>query len=90
MRERSGGGAFNGVGETGGAALRNHHALCARSERRPHDCAKIMRVFDAVKKHEQTIGSFRAEQIVQFDGGFCGPERGDALMVTSSGEAVEL
>ena len=41
-------------------------------------------------KHEQAVRGFRAEQIFEFDGGFCGSERGDALMVARAGKAIEL
>ena len=90
MRERSRGGALDCVGKPCSAALWNHHALRARGERRTHNCAQIVRVFDTVKQHKQAICSFRSKQVVQLNGRFRGCERGHALMVARASKAIEL
>jgi hypothetical protein len=90
MRERARGSAFDRVGQARSAALRNHDALRASRERRAHDRAEIVRVLDAVEKHEQALPGFYAEQILKLDGGLCGAKRGDPLVFARPGEAIEL
>ena len=90
MRERAGGGAFNGVGQAGGAAFRNYDAVGAGGERGANNGAEIVRIFDAVEKNEEALRSFGCEQVFEFDRGFRGAECGHALMFARAGEAIEL
>ena len=53
MFERSGGRARNGVGQGRRRGAPESHAVGACGERRAHDGAEILRVFDAVEKDEQ-------------------------------------
>ena len=76
--------------QAGGASFRNHHALRARGQRRAHDRAQIMRILDAIEQDQQALRGFRAQQILELDGGLGGGERGDALMLARAGEAVDL
>jgi DNA-binding transcriptional MerR regulator len=53
IRQRSSCGARDNLGQSGGAALRNHHGGCARRVRRTDDRAQVVRIFDSVQNDMQ-------------------------------------
>jgi hypothetical protein len=47
-------------------------------------------VFNSVEQDEKSLSSFGCEQVFQLERGFRGGERGDTLVFTRAGEAIEL
>lgn len=89
--ESAGGGARDGVGEGGGAALGNDDAGGSGGERGANDGAEVVRVFDAIEENEESGRIFLCggEEVFEIEGAAGGEESDDALMVAGGCEAVE-
>lgn len=85
--ERSGGGADNDFGETGGAALRNHDGRGAGGVCGADDRAEIVRILDTVENHVQTAAGDSLLECGVFGGG---TDPDDALMRDAARGAIEM
>ena len=94
MRESSGGGASDRVGESGGAAFGDDDAVCSGGERGANDGAEVVGVFDAVEKDDETTlaigGVGGGENVFECGGSAGGGDSDDALMIAGVGKAIEL
>jgi hypothetical protein len=90
VREGTGGGAFHGVGEAGGAALWNYDSRSTGGERGAHDRAQIVGIFDAIEQHEEALRSLSGEKVIEFDGRLCCAECGYALMFAGADQTIDL
>src|SRR5579859_544151 len=96
MRERAGRSARNCVRESDCAPLRNDHAMRACCERRANDGAKIVGIFDAVEKHDESFASVigalirGGENTLERSRGAGGSQSDDTLMIFRIGETIEL
>src|SRR5438105_12232880 len=94
MRQRSGGRARDGVRKACGAALRNHYAVRAGSERGSNDGTQVVRVFDTIEQHDQANLAARligaGKNISKACRSASGSNRDDPLMIFRIRQTVEL
>ena len=93
---RAGGGACDGVGESGGSAFGNDHTVRACGEGGANDGAEIVRIFDAVEKDDEAfasvIGAFvgGGENAFERRRSARGGQGDDSLMIFRVGETIQL
>jgi hypothetical protein len=94
MRQRPGGGARHAFRKARGAALGKYQPIGTRGQRRAHNSAQVLRVFDAVEQHQQALlrvfGPRFAKEVFERQRELCAGQGDDALMLARAGQAVEL